>query len=189
MVPNWIRVMEATMRCSVLMCGAVLAVISLWSAEVEFNRDVRPILSDKCLHCHGTDAAARKIRLRLDREDSAKANLGDGRRALVEGHPEQSELVKRITATSAAVRMPPAYSGLKLSPSEVETLRSWVEQGAKWQKHWSFVPPHVPDPPPGISPIDYFVRARLDREGLKPAPEADRVTLIRRVSFDLTGLP
>src|SRR3954451_16706248 len=125
---------------SVLMSGALLAVCPLWSAEVEFNRDVRPILSDKCLLCHGTDATARKIRLRLDREDFAKADLGDGRRALVAGHPEQRELVKRITAASVAVRMPPAYSGLKLSPSEVETLRTWVEQGAKWQKHWSFVP-------------------------------------------------
>src|SRR5437764_7232382 len=104
---------------SFLISGAVLAIIPLWSAEVEFNRDVRPILSDKCLHCHGTDAAARKIRLRLDREDSAKADLGDGRRALVEGHPENSELVKRITSASAAVRMPPAYSGLKLSPTEI----------------------------------------------------------------------
>src|SRR3954452_17424770 len=137
------------MRRSVLLPGALLAVIPLWSAEMEFNRDVRPILSDKCLLCHGTDATSRKVPLRLDREDSAKAVLGDGRRALVEGHPEQSEVVKRITATSAAVRMPPAYSGLKLSPSEIETLRSWVEQGAKWQKHWAFVPPHVPDPPVG----------------------------------------
>src|SRR5881397_4055328 len=98
---------------------------------VEFNRDVRPILSDKCFSCHGLDAVAKKIPLRLDSEAAAKADLGRGRRAIVEGDPATSQVVRRITATDPAMRMPPVWSGLKLSEREIETLRTWIVQGAK----------------------------------------------------------
>src|SRR5262245_56471612 len=113
---------------------------------IQFNRDVRPILSDKCYGCHGTDAVAKKIPLRLDSEAAAKADLGGGRRAVVDGDAATSQLVRRITAENKGVRMPPVYSGLKLSEQEIETLKAWIGQGAKWQKHWSFIPPERPEP-------------------------------------------
>jgi hypothetical protein len=160
-----------------LPCAAV-------AARIEFNRDVRPILADKCFTCHGPDSG-KKLPLRLDSEAAAKADLGGGRHAVVDGHPESSELVQRITADKPAIRMPPAYSGLKLSDAEIATLRQWIAEGAVWQKHWSLIPPVRPTG----SGIDYFVRARLEREGLKPSPEASKETLIRRVSLDLTGIP
>lgn len=163
--------------------------------EISFNRDVRPILSDRCFGCHGPDAAPRKIRLRLDSEAAATADLGSGKKAIVPGHPELSEAVRRITAPSAAMRMPPASSGLTLSQREIDVVRNWIAQGAKWQKHWSFVPPERPALPSVAlsswprNSIDHFVAAKLEREALQPRPEASRATLIRRVSLDLTGLP
>jgi hypothetical protein len=123
---------------------------------------------------------------RLDSEEAAKADPGGGRRAIVEGDPDASGLVRRTSASKPALRMPPASSGLTLSPSEVATLREWVTEGAKWQKHWSFIPP-VPQGKPAS--IDFFVLQELQREGLTPSAEAKRETLIRRVSLDLTGLP
>ncbi len=162
---------------------------------IEFNRDIRPILADKCFRCHGSDAATKGIPLRLDSEAAATADLGDHRRAIVSGDLESSQLVRRITAADEASRMPPTYSGLKLTEREIETLRSWIAQGAKWQLHWSFIPPKR-YPLPAVknaswprNPIDHFILDRLDREGLSPAPEASRETLLRRVSLDLTGLP
>jgi hypothetical protein len=171
----------------------------IWMAHaaglrIEFNRDVRPILSDKCYSCHGADAVAKKIPLRLDSESAAKADLG-GRHAIVEGDPVASRMIQRITATNKANRMPPSYSGLKLTDGEIAILRDWVAQGAKWQKHWAFIPPVRPDLPAlknaswVRNPLDAFVLARLEREGLSPSPEAGRETLLRRVSLDLTGLP
>jgi hypothetical protein len=155
--------------------------------QPEYNRDIRPILSDKCLSCHGTDAIAKKIPLRLDSEAAAKADLG-GRRAIVEGDAAASQLVRRITAGNTAMRMPPVYSGLKLTDGEIETLRTWVAQGARWQKHWAFIPPVRGEFPavktPGWvrNPIDAFVLARLEREGLAPSPRLAR-KLLRRVSL------
>lgn len=155
---------------------------------IDFNRDIRPILSDKCFVCHGPDAPAKKIRLRLDSEASARA-------AIVPGKPSESRLVQRITHADEAMRMPPADSGRKLGPREIELLTEWVQQGAPWQSHWSFIPPVRPSPPPVKNAawvrnaIDAFVLARLEREGLRPAPEADRGMLLRRVSLDLSGLP
>jgi hypothetical protein len=163
--------------------------------SIEFNRDVRPILSDKCFTCHGPDASARKIPFRLDMEAPAKADLGGGKRAIVEGDVGASELVRRITTQNAALRMPPVYSGSKLTDVEIETLRDWVAQGAKWERHWSFLParrrsePEVKNKTWPRNPIDYFVLARLEREGLAPSPEANKETLLRRMTLDLTGLP
>src|ERR1700722_19546182 len=136
------------MRSIVLTLALLGGVPLLYPAQrtVEFNRDVRPILSDKCYSCHGTDAVAKKIPLRLDSEAAAKADLG-GRRAIVEGDPAASQMIQRITSPNKATQMPPVYSGLKLSDEEVSTLREWVAQGAKWQKHWSFIAPVRPDLP------------------------------------------
>ncbi|MBK5293356.1 MAG: DUF1553 domain-containing protein [Acidobacteriia bacterium] len=171
----------------------LLATAALAQRRVEFNRDVRPILSDKCFLCHGPDAVNRKIPLRLDSEAAAKADLGN-RRAIVEGNPKLSGLMHRITAEKTAVRMPPAYSGLKLSPEEVETLRTWIAQGARWEKHWAFNPPRRAEPPAVKqrgwvrNPIDAFILARLERAALAPSSEAAKETLLRRVSLDLTGV-
>jgi hypothetical protein len=163
-------------------------------ATIEFNRDIRPILSDRCYACHGPDQAARKSKLRLDTETGAKADLG-GRFGIVPGDIAGSEVVKRITATGGT-RMPPPWSGApRLPDKDIDLLVRWIKEGAQWEKHWSFIPPVRPELPPVSDPkwpknaIDYFVMARLGREGLKPSPEADRRTLIRRVALDLTGLP
>lgn len=163
--------------------------------QIDFNRDIRPILSDKCFACHGPDATAKKIKLRLDSEAAATADLGRGRRAVVPGDVEKSQLVRRITATDEALRMPPADSGHKLTEAEAKLLIEWIKQGAKWQQHWAFVAPVKPALPQvqnkswPKNEIDSFVLERLEREGLTPSPEVDRATLIRRLSFDLTGLP
>lgn len=161
-----------------------------------FNRDVRPILSDKCFSCHGPDAAKIQAGLRLDREEAAKTRLPSGRVAIVPGDPAKSEAYQRITSDNQAVRMPPAYLGHeKLSDREMDLIRRWIEGGAQWEKHWSFVPP-AKSPLPRLKhtswpqgAIDHFVLARLEREGLRPSPPADNRTLIRRVTLDLTGLP
>ncbi|MGH9838903.1 MAG: DUF1553 domain-containing protein [Blastocatellia bacterium] len=162
---------------------------------IDFNREIRPILSDKCFVCHGPDAPDKKIRLRLDTEAAATADLGRGRRAIVPGDVEKSELVRRITAEDEAMRMPPSYATHKLSEVERDLLVEWIRQGAKWQTHWAFIPPIRPAAPRiknsawPKNAIDEFVLERLEREALTPSPEADRATLIRRVSLDLTGLP
>jgi hypothetical protein len=181
--------------------GAILLVVFFasaatpQSARVEFNRDIRPVLSDKCFLCHGPDAKTKNIPLRLDQEAAAKADLGNGRRAIIPGDPGGSELIRRITAEQAGRRMPPVHTGLKLTVAEIGLLQSWIEQGAKWEKHWSFLPPKRHSLPSPRNPkwarnaIDQFVQARLDREGLVPSSEASRETLIRRLAFDLTGLP
>ena len=162
---------------------------------VEFNRDIRPILSDRCYACHGPDSSKRMSKLRLDTEAGAKGDLG-GHLAIAPGNVAASELIRRVTSSDLARRMPPAYSGAaRLTDREIGLLTRWIAQGAPWQKHWSFIPPvrpalpQVHDPGWPKNAIDRFVLARLEREELKPSAEADPRTLIRRVSFDLTGLP
>ncbi len=161
---------------------------------VAFNRDIRPILSDKCFACHGPDKSKRLTALRLDTEEGVRADLG-GRFAIVPGKPHESELIKRVTSDDEARRMPPSYGGQKLSPDEIALLQRWVREGAEWQQHWSFLTPKRPQAPPGEprdwanNDIDRFVLARLQKEGISPAAETDRATLLRRVSLDLTGLP
>jgi hypothetical protein len=164
------------------------------SATVEFNRDIRPILADSCFQCHGPDSGKRKAGLRLDQEAPANANR-NGRRAIVAGDLDASEVYQRITSTDDVERMPPVKSGKTLSKDQIELIGHWIAEGAKWQAHWSFIPPLRPSIPTVKrshwvrNPIDSFVLARLEREGLEPSPEADRGTLLRRVSLDLTGLP
>jgi Protein of unknown function (DUF1553)/Protein of unknown function (DUF1549)/Planctomycete cytochrome C len=173
--------------------GVVLAA----DRPVEFNRDVRPILSDNCYACHGPDARKVKAGLRFDLEKSAKAALKSGSTAIIPGDTKASELVTRITATDDT-HMPPAESGKKLTPEQIATLKTWIEQGAKWDDHWSFTPikkPTIPANPDRkgegepAHPVDAFLLAKLVEKKLAPTPEADRLTLIRRLSFDLTGLP
>src|SRR5262249_4830181 len=148
----------------------------------------------KCLKCHGPDDAVRKAGLRLDAGTLAVKELKSGHTAIVPGDTAKSELLARITRSDDGV-MPPPTIGKRLSAAEVATLRKWIEQGAKYAQHWSYVKPQRPSLP-AISasnwprnPIDHFIQARLEKAGLKPAPAADRFALIRRVSIDLTGLP
>lgn len=159
-------------------------------SPLRFSRDVLPILSDRCFHCHGPDEKDREADLRLDLRESAMEDRG-GYAAVVPGNLKNSELIKRITTTDPDLQMPPASSRRKkLSPSEVETLRRWVAQGAKWGKHWSFEKPIRPAVPTGEPhPIDAFIRRRLKEAGIAPAGDASKTTLIRRVTLDLTGLP
>jgi mono/diheme cytochrome c family protein len=174
--------------------GPLLAAAEPLPAVVEFNRDIRPILSDNCYTCHGPDRARRKADLRLDTEAGAFADRDDSR-VLVPHDPDQSELLRRVAATNARERMPPAKSGRRLTERQIQLIRRWIEQGAKWQAHWSFLTPKRPSLPRvqdstwPRNPIDSFVLARLEREGLRQSPESDRITLLRRVTFDLTGLP
>lgn len=166
--------------------------------RIDFNRDIKPILSNNCYFCHGPDEAERKggvEGLRLDTLEGAKVDLGSGNFAIVPGQPEKSDLLKRIASSDADEMMPPAKTGKKLSAKEIETLREWIKQGAPYAQHWSYSPPTSP-PLPSVknaawpkNEIDRFLLARLEREDLQPQPEADRYTLIRRLSLDLTGLP
>jgi hypothetical protein len=164
--------------------------------QLDFSRDIRPILSNACFKCHGFDDRARQANLRLDTLAGATATLESGAVAVVPGQPAQSELVRRITAADAGERMPPEGSGKSLAPREIELLKKWVEQGAEFKAHWSFITPQRP-PLPELkqheaavrNTIDAFIFARLEKEGLAPSPQADKVTLIRRVTLDLTGLP
>jgi hypothetical protein len=162
---------------------------------INFNRDVRPILSDKCFACHGPEEASRQAGFRLDVQESALGEADSGLRPIVPGELEESELIARITSDDESTRMPPAESHKTLSNKEIDILKRWIAAGAEWQQHWSLVPPSRPEVPATShdywprSDVDRFILARLEKDGLTPSPEADRVTLIRRVTFDLTGLP
>jgi mono/diheme cytochrome c family protein len=162
---------------------------------VNFSRQVRPILSDHCFACHGPDDKQRKAKLRLDTKEGTFGELPDGNRAVVPGKPDESELIARISSHDAEEVMPPAKTGKKLTAEQIALLRQWVEDGANWSEHWAFVAPTKPALPKVTdagwvrNPIDRFVLARLEREKLRPAPEAERPALIRRVTLDLTGLP
>ncbi|WZO99405.1 PSD1 and planctomycete cytochrome C domain-containing protein [Isosphaeraceae bacterium EP7] len=162
---------------------------------VDFNRDVRPILSRHCFACHGQDDAQRARGLRLDHLADATKELKSGARAIVPGEPDESELLARIVDEDETSRMPPKKSGDRLATAEVETLRRWIEQGATFAEHWSFTAP-VARPLPAVkradwprNGVDAWILGRLEREGLAPSPEADRFALLRRLSLDLRGLP
>ncbi len=164
--------------------------------DIEFNRDVRPILSESCFSCHGPDESTRKTTFRLDTREGILSPLGSGALAVVPGDPSASLLWQRISAEDEAVRMPPASLGHdRLADEQIDRIRLWIEQGAQWQGHWSFIAPRRMSDPAlethdgSRKPIDYFILSRLKREGLKPSPEADLAILIRRLTLDLTGLP
>lgn len=160
---------------------------------IKFNRDVRPILSETCFHCHGPDEHGRRADLRLDEREGALADLG-GYVAIVPGDVEKSEAWQRIVSDDPEELMPPPESHLVLTESQKSTLRRWIEEGAQYEGHWAYQKPvkaPVPESGKGWSKneIDSFVAARLDEEGMSPSPEASPRTLIRRLTFDLTGLP
>jgi hypothetical protein len=171
----------------------LLTVLPAGAAELSFNRDIRPILSDNCYSCHGPDKHARKGDRRLDTADGATVEH-DGVQAIVPGDLTKSELVARIESHDPDDVMPPPKSEKKLSPAQMGLLKQWIEQGAKYEPHWSFIAPQRPAVPEvggqkKANPIDAFILARLEKEALKPAPEAERTALIRRATYDVTGLP
>ncbi|MGB8170499.1 MAG: PSD1 and planctomycete cytochrome C domain-containing protein, partial [Chthoniobacteraceae bacterium] len=173
---------------------AVGSLAAAADARLDFNRDVRLILSDRCFACHGPDAK-RESGLRLDDGASATSELDSGARAVVPGKPDSSEMIARITSKDPDVVMPPPHFGKSVTPAEAALLRRWIEEGAEFKGHWSFTRAERPAEPEVATtawcrgPIDRFVLARMEAAGLKPNPEADRATLARRVALDLTGLP
>lgn len=162
---------------------------------IDFNREVRPILSDHCYACHGPDEGKRKAGLRLDQQEAALGELKSGRRAIVPGDADRSTLIKHVTSRDPDEVMPPPDTGKPLSQEQIATLVRWVKEGAPWKNHWSFIPPERPGIPEvkqadwPVNEIDRFVLARMEKAGFSPAPEAERAALLRRVTFDLTGLP
>ena len=156
--------------------------------EIDFARDIRQILSDNCYHCHGPDEGAREAELRLDTKEGLFRNL-DGTTVVAPGNVDASELIRRVVSNDSDERMPPADSNRSLTPKQIGLLTKWVENGAVWKGHWSFQPPVQPEVPKGKNAIDYFVVRRLEQAGLEPSAEASKERLLRRVTFDLTGLP
>ena len=163
-------------------------------ARIDFNRQIRPLLSDKCFACHGPDEGQRQAKLRLDTKEGAFADRG-GYQVIVPGDRSKSRLFQRISHEQEVARMPPPTADRQLSQQEVGLLGRWIDQGADWRTHWAYVAPKRP-PLPQVSNadwprngIDHFILARLDREGLEPSPPAAKATLLRRVTLDLTGLP
>ncbi|MDZ4861634.1 MAG: PSD1 and planctomycete cytochrome C domain-containing protein [Candidatus Hydrogenedentes bacterium] len=184
-MPTWIR------------SFGVLALASLAciAEPIDFGRDVRPILANSCFKCHGPDEAARQAKLRLDTFEGATALRESGGSAVVPGNPASSMLLARVQSHDIDERMPPAEVGKPLDAAAIGTLKQWIADGATYKPHWAFVKPERPEFPEVLDAawprngIDYFVLARLEREGLKPSPEANRATLARRLYLDLTGLP
>lgn len=183
-----------TSTLALLIAAHASAVMAAPLERVSFTREILPILSENCFSCHGPDASSRKADLRLDLREGALADL-DGTHAIVPGKPQESELYLRVSTEDELDRMPPAKTGKTLTPDQIEKLRAWIEQGAEWGEHWAFVAPEMPSIPAVknadwiANPIDAFVMARLERESISPSPEADSVTLLRRLNLDITGLP
>ncbi len=174
-------------------CAALLGEAPAASA-VDFSRDILPILSDKCYHCHGPDAKVRKANLRFDTKEGA-FRTRKGKSVIVPGNSAASEMIRRISAEDEGERMPPPESNRTLTPKQIDLLRRWVDEGPRWGRHWAFEPPRcLPVPQTSRqgwanSTIDSFILTRLEKEGLRPSPEAPRTSWLRRVTLDLTGLP
>jgi Protein of unknown function (DUF1553)/Protein of unknown function (DUF1549)/Planctomycete cytochrome C len=169
-----------------LNCGNVA---TFGQEKVEFNRDIRPILSDNCFHCHGPDNKTRQAELRLDTREGLQTD-----NVVVSGKPTESSLYKRITTSDESEKMPPAESHKQLTSDQIDLLKRWIEEGGEYQNHWSYLPLRQPsvDSLQGSSPsavVDYWVDRQTKKMQLEPAPQADKVTLLRRLHFDLTGLP
>ena len=173
--------------------AAVFSVYSLEAASVDFEKEVRPILAEKCTLCHGPDEA--KGGLRLTGIEPATKVLESGQRGVVPGEPEHSELIARVRSSDPDHQMPPPGKAEPLTSAEIATLERWIGEGAVWPKHWAFTglrrpePPRVNEAERSNHPVDAFVLSRLEAEGISPSPEADAVTLIRRLFYDLAGLP
>jgi len=182
-----------------LFAGAIWGSVSAGSPvagedRIDFNRQIRPLISNHCVACHGPDEKERKGDLRLDTLEGATTDLG-GYAAVVPGKPDESEMLLRILSEDDEEVMPPPKKGKRFTPEQADLIRRWIAQGGKYEKHWSYNPPVKTEPPMvtdaawPVNEIDRFLLARLEKEGLKPSPEADRYTLARRLSLDLTGLP
>jgi hypothetical protein len=188
--------MTVLARNLTLFCEFALAVSCLHAEQISFNNQILPILSDRCFACHGPDSAARKAELRLDKEEIAKtARKKSGVVPIVPEQPGKSAILHRMTSDDPDELMPPPDSKLTVSEAEISLIRQWIEQGATWERHWAFIPPEkeaLPEVERGDWPeneIDHFVLARLEAEGLKPSSPAGKEHLLRRLTFDLTGLP
>ncbi len=190
--PQLVKIVARKFRASIALLSTVACCASAQSAELplQYNRDIHPILLENCFSCHGADSASRQADLRLDRREVAV-----DKKAIKPGDPDASEMIRRILSDDADEQMPPPVTKKKLTSAEKQTLARWIKEGANYEPHWSLIAP-VRSPVPKIgnswwvrNPIDSFVAARLEEAGLAPAPEADRRTLCRRVSLDLTGLP
>jgi len=189
------RLMRRSLRPGIpLFALSYVLVVTIGAAPqgktVEFNRDIRPILSETCFRCHGPDKNQRKAGLRLDLRESALA-----KEAIVPGKPEESELIARILSDDHEEVMPPVEENKPLNPRQKELFQRWIREGAEYQPHWAYVAPRKQSPPTVQdkawvqNPIDAFILNSLESKGIKPSPEADRRTLLRRLSLDLTGLP
>lgn len=182
-------------RVSAAACLVGAACIAAADEPIRFNRDIRPIFSDICFACHGPDEKERQTSWRLDQPDAALARLEDGGFAIVPGKSAESVMYQRLTSADPDVRMPPPDYDKQLTDEQIELIRRWIDAGANFQQHWSFVAPVRPELPAvkdaawPITPVDYFILAGLEQAGLSPEPEAGREALIRRVTLDLTGLP
>ncbi|WP_321477632.1 DUF1553 domain-containing protein [uncultured Paludibaculum sp.] len=180
--------------CVIALLWAVAASAAAPPKPVDFQKEVRPILSDACFHCHGNDKTTRMAGLRLDTRDGAFSKRKNGT-VIVPKNPQASLLIQRINNSNIDKRMPPVYSHKTLTEDQRATLARWIQQGADWKEHWAFSAPVKVAPPPVKNtewvrnPIDQFILAKLESQGLAPAPEANRRTLIRRLALDLTGLP
>ena len=197
--------LQTTVEMKTTMKKFMLSILAIWmmisgsrslaaEKKIEFNRDIRPILSENCYACHGPDSGARKAGLRLDTEEGAKSSR-KGSSAVVSGKAMESELYKRIIATDAHELMPPPKSNKKLDENQKALLKRWIDEGAKWEGHWAFLSVKKPAVPKAEdaafvkNPIDNFILEKQRENSLGHSKEADKITLIRRLCFDLTGLP
>ena len=188
-------------RLKTLLSGIFLIGLGAWmvqeaqaaestpAGKLDFNRDIRPILSEACFHCHGPDKKTRESRLRLDLREEAVKESKLGELPIVPGHPEKSDLIARILSDDKDEQMPPPKAHKALTSAQKEVLSKWIAQGAEYQVHWAFVSPKKSPIPGGVDPVDHFVNQRLAKEGLAPSPTADAEALVRRLFLDLTGLP
>ncbi len=186
------------MRLSVVVSQGIFPLLACCVAAADgplsYERQIQPILSRACFQCHGPDETARKAKLRLDDRANAFAQR-EGGAAIVPGKPDESEVIRRITSIDPDVHMPPPKHGERLPDASIALIREWIAGGAAWSSHWSFTAPTRPNVPDARDPdwsanaIDRFIFARLEKEGLRPSPPADRETLLRRLSLDITGLP
>jgi hypothetical protein len=187
------------LRLAPVLAVGLLVVMPLGAAEdkIDFGRQIRPLLAEKCFYCHGLDETRRSTDMRLDVREGLYGTTDGGESVIVPGKPDESAIYQRLVADDESERMPPPDSHWEMKPTEIEIIKRWIEQGASWQQHWSMIPPtraavpQVTDAAWPRNEIDHFILARLDAQQppLTPSPEADKVTLLRRVTYDLTGLP
>ena len=190
-----IKSMRRGLLAAALTAVVVETRVTAAAPAIDFNRDIRPILSEHCYACHGPDEKKRKSGLRLDEQTSALSKLKSGNHAIVPGKTSESSLVDRLTSVDPEELMPPPKDGKKLSKEQIDLLIRWVKEGAVWKNHWAFIPPERVEPPTvkrvewPVNDVDRFILDRIEKENFQPSPEADKATLLRRVSFDLSGLP